>query len=266
MTPSSSSFSQAHTNYARKLKKEIKKRVPFKIEANANGLRPWPDLPQQLISVISRQFSTLMLDISYGGVTKSWRAQTKQSNSEAMIQQPRLELHDVNEDTKFKFNTAFHLGEWAWIVCNAKKMPMPAPWKYYVGYSDGILVSRGASPNEYYLNFPEAWESYLLLPSWDQRILFRRAVITSSRIVQYWKMNCIVIERNRFTWFTNGIAHQGKFYALSLHGTLAFIVYIRSQPSIAALGPKRLFLLCIQGVLKNVCLNQIERFYRFSHF
>ena len=73
-------------------------------------------------------------------------------------------------------------------------------------------------------------------------------------------------ERNRFTWFTNGIAHQGKFYALSLHGTLAFIVYIRSQPSIAALGPKRLFLLCIQGVLKNVCLNQIERFYRFSHF
>ncbi|KAK9177412.1 hypothetical protein WN944_029434 [Citrus x changshan-huyou] len=140
-----------------------------------------------------RQFSTLMLDISYGGVTKSWRAQTKQSNSEAMIQQPRLELHDVNEDTKFKFNTAFHPGEWAWIVCNAKKIPMPAPWKYYVGYSDGILVSRGASPNEYYLNFPEAWESYLLLPSWDQRILFRRAVITSSRIVQYWKMNCIVI-------------------------------------------------------------------------
>ncbi|KAL9414626.1 hypothetical protein AB3S75_042982 [Citrus x aurantiifolia] len=46
-------------------------------------------------------------------------------------------------------------------------------------------------------------------------------------------------ERNRFMRFTNAIAHKGKFYALSLHGTLAVIEDIESQPRITALGPKR---------------------------
>ena len=151
---------------ARKLKKQIKKRVSLRIEADANGLRPWPGLPQQLINVISWPSSALMLDISYGGVTKSWSVQTKQCNSQAMIQQPRLELHDVKEDTKFKFSTTFLQGEWAWNVCNAKTRPILAPWKHYVGYSDGALVSRGASPSEYYLHFPEAGEPYHLLPLW----------------------------------------------------------------------------------------------------
>ncbi|KAK9184660.1 hypothetical protein WN943_025011 [Citrus x changshan-huyou] len=263
---------------ARKLKKQIKKRVSLRIEADANGLRPWPGLPQQLINVISWPSSALMLDISYGGVTKSWSIQTKQCNSQAMIQQPRLELHDVKEDTKFKFSTTFLQGEWAWNVCNAKTRPIPAPWKHYVGYSDGALVSRGASPNEYYLHFPEAGEPYHLLPSWDPRIPFRRVVISSSTRSPYWNMNSLVMvltgttypalvfyrkkqgaeyawmkqdsaipdpncnsyksERNRFMRFTNAIAHKGKFYALSLHGTLGVIEDIESQPRITALGPK----------------------------
>ncbi|KAH9696933.1 putative F-box protein [Citrus sinensis] len=46
-------------------------------------------------------------------------------------------------------------------------------------------------------------------------------------------------ERNRFMRFTNAIAHKGKFYALSLRGTLGVIEDIESQPRITALGPKR---------------------------
>ncbi|KAH9696932.1 hypothetical protein WN944_029429 [Citrus x changshan-huyou] len=202
---------------ARKLKKQIKKRVSLRIEADANGLRPWPDLPQQLINVISWPSSALMLDISYGGVTKSWSIQTKQCNSQAMIQQPRLELHDVKEDTKFKFSTTFLQGEWAWNVCNAKTRPIPAPWKHYVGYSDGALLlcfigkKQGA---EY------AW-------------------MKQDSAIPDPNCNSYKSERNRFMRFTNAIAHKGKFYALSLRGTLGVIEDIESQPRITALGPKR---------------------------
>ncbi|KAH9657423.1 putative F-box protein [Citrus sinensis] len=168
-----------------------------------------------------------MLDISYGGVTKSWSIQTKQCNSQAMIQQPRLELHDVKEDTKFKFSTTFLQGEWAWNVCNAKTRPIPAPWKHYVGYSDGALVSRGASPNEYYLHFPEAGEPYHLLPSWDPRIPKKQgaeyAWMKQDSAIPDPNCNSYKSERNRFMRFTNAIAHKGKFYALSLHGTLGVI-------------------------------------------
>lgn len=49
----------------------------FKREADASGLTPWPDLPQQLIDAISWQYSALMSDISYGGVTKALESSNK---------------------------------------------------------------------------------------------------------------------------------------------------------------------------------------------
>lgn len=102
---------------ANKVKKSNKKQpIPFRKETNVLSLKPWSDLPELLINVILWKYSTLMFDMSYGGVTKSWRsAQTKQCSNPGAITQPWLELHDVNKDIEFKFNISFHQGEWTWL-------------------------------------------------------------------------------------------------------------------------------------------------------
>lgn len=264
-------------NKVKKLKK--KQPAPLKKETNALGLKPWPDLPQQLIKVISWQYSTLRFGMSYGGVTKSWRsAQTKQCCNPGAITQPWLELHDANEDTKFKFNISFHQGEWTWGTWYWRRRPWQMPWKYYVGCSNGVLVAKRASssPPEYYLHFVTIGECCQQLPPWDQRVPFQRAVISSSHkdpdfrnsemivltgishpAFVYYKQKAglwggyewikedgavadphcydLTSKRNFFMRFTNAIGYKGKFYALSLQGTLAVIEDAR----ITALGTKR---------------------------
>ncbi|KAJ4716753.1 F-box protein [Melia azedarach] len=257
------------------IKKENKKHVPHKVEDDASALKPWPDLPQQLINAISWQPS-LMLDTSHGGVTKSWRAQTKQCNSQAIL--PWFELRDGDADKKFKFIISFHEGEWSWSTWDWRRRTWGAPWRYYVGFFGGLLVGR-LPPTEYYLHFHRRQGSNVRLPPWDERVPFHRAVISSStrdpdcrdfilmvltgisypafvfyrrkaRSKHEWiKQDCNIPDPHSSTnkserkvslmRFTNAIGYKGKFYALSLQGNLAVIEDFDSQPIITALGPKR---------------------------
>ncbi|KAA8536370.1 hypothetical protein F0562_028848 [Nyssa sinensis] len=73
---------------------KAKKGRPNKGTTTTTTTRPWPDLPQQLIHLISRQ-STLMQNFSFGGVTKSWRAAPRKCNP--VGKSPWLQLSDTNE-------------------------------------------------------------------------------------------------------------------------------------------------------------------------
>ncbi|KAK0589104.1 hypothetical protein LWI29_009674 [Acer saccharum] len=148
----------------------------------------WPDLPQQLIKMISWQ-STLMQNIGDGGVTKSWRSLSKQCNQTS---KPPiwLQLHDDRgnnvHDTNFKMNIKFHRGEWIWYP----RRRWPEPWEYYEGFSEGATVAKGvcsrklaegeSSPTVYYqIYYPHGCKSFYSLPPWDPMVPFRHPVVSS---------------------------------------------------------------------------------------
>ncbi|KAL5790203.1 hypothetical protein ACOSQ2_005091 [Xanthoceras sorbifolium] len=258
-----------------------------KVKKVEDGTELWPDLPQQLIKMISWQ-PTLMHNIGDGGVTKSWRSSSRQCNPAS--KPPKwLELHDdrKDHDTKFKFNITFHLGEHIWYP----RRPWPKPWKYYKGFANGSLVAKGtssrgivaegaSSPEENYygISYPNGYESFYSLPPWDPKVPFRHPVVSSclaksvmmvltgvshpafafcrlegrGRFEKYeWiKHDCTIpdpycsrssSEKQNYMGFTNAIGYQGKFFALSLQGTLAVIEagVDSSDLRITALGPKR---------------------------
>ncbi|XP_059650074.1 uncharacterized protein LOC132295818 [Cornus florida] len=246
------------------------KQLPYKKEATT--AQPWPVLPLQLISLIAKQ-SSLMQNISFGGVTKSWRAAPKQCSS--VGKSPWLQLSgtsEANSDECQKTHShilsiSFRVGCYWWYG----RWPYEVSARHFVGYSQGALVVRGAEQSQYYLwNLSNCTSD---LPPWDTNVPFKSAALSSSPF-QYNNGTCIVMvitglshptfvfnrrgSAGKFTWikqdcallephapnkqlmqFTNIIAFEGKFYALSLQGTLAVIEDIDSLPRITALSRSR---------------------------
>ncbi|GLU08075.1 hypothetical protein SLE2022_250020 [Rubroshorea leprosula] len=197
-------------------------------------------------------------NISYGGVTKSWRAAAKHCNPNAL---PWLQLFDDHfhvprtyEDVTQpadQFNISFRQG---W--------PSQGPWKCFLGYSHNELVTRGTS-DYIYLWHPVHGICYYRLPDWDPKVPFMRIVISSlsedystrhctvmvltgtshpafvyyrlrgkGEVPGWVKQDCTLTDPNcqnrsgggKFLQFINAIGFKGRFYALSLQGTVAEII------------------------------------------
>ncbi|GMY33745.1 F-box/kelch-repeat protein [Fagus crenata] len=164
-------------------------------------------------------------------------------------------------------------GFWWLTVRNQSRYP----WKHYLGCTNGILVTYGAIHSIYFLcnAIQRAWYS---LPPWDVANFEFKCVALSSSLSDHCNKNVIVmaltstshptfmfhrlgIGGEEFEWikqdcsfidphapnesqkhymqFTNVIGFRGKFYALTLQGTLAVIEEVDSHLKITSLGAKR---------------------------
>ncbi|THG06029.1 uncharacterized protein LOC114288273 [Camellia sinensis] len=240
-------------------------------------LRPWPHLPKQLLNIVAKQ-SSLMKNISYDGVTKSWRLAPKHCNPVGKSPYPQLSYnsdgcHEPHgKSLPDNFDISFRAGYFWWF----RGLP-PSHYRclHFVGYSHGVLVARGAyAPSQCYL-----WDTVkrgcpqLFLPLWDtNNVPFQYAALSSSP--EDWE-NCVMmvltgishpafafyvlrkgnlgwskqdcnlvdphsLNQQQFMQFTIAIGFRGKFYALSLQGTLAVLeIDIESNLKIADLSTSR---------------------------
>ncbi|KAA8536372.1 hypothetical protein F0562_028850 [Nyssa sinensis] len=217
--------------------------------------RPWPDLPQQLINLISRQ-STLMQNISFGGVTKSWRAAPRKCNP--VGKSPWLQLSDTNEGNcatqPHISNISFFLSD-DFGYCNFGdhvKRPwrrwhtiIIPPWDTNVPLKYATLSTSPADPKGYIemvltgtcrpafvfhrIGGTKPYPNYLG-PGW----------IKQGGENAWIKQDCTLIDpyasNQQRMQFTNAVGYKGKLYALSLQGTLAVIEDIDSHPRITAIN------------------------------
>ncbi|CAN4112065.1 unnamed protein product [Withania somnifera] len=234
--------------------------------------RPWPNLPKELTSLISREPS-LMDDISFGGVTKSRRsAKSKSCSPIGKSLWPQLTEIQQNENHSHCFHIWFHTGFY-WPY-GRRWRTWKDPWMYFKGHSHGALIALGRYPDDIFL-WKSNRETYCKLPTWDTRIPFKRATLSTFHpigIEDHGK-TCIIMvltgasspafvfcttgSTKDFTWtkqdctvtdpfgsgehiqFINAIGFNGKFYALSLQGTLAVIEEIDSSLSVTEISSSR---------------------------
>ena len=141
----------------------------------------------------------------------------------------------------------------------------------------GATFSYNGSSDLIYLWFPVNGYSYCALPEWDERVPIMRVVISSPVLGKFFDKNSTVMvltgtshpaflfyqlegkgrewvkqdctltephcsmksERKNLMTFTNAIGFNGRFYVLSLQGTLAVIDATESYPRITALSSER---------------------------
>lgn len=242
----------------------------------ANSARPWPDLPRQLINLIGKK-PALMDGISFGGTSKTWRTAPRQCNPAGKT--PWLQLSTGEGDGRCKeWHGRPHPHFFIITVRRGEYWPYPSrgvyecPEEYFVGYSHGVLVTLCSTPSECKYRYAEG-SAYSRLPPWDANIPIKRAApitkplwfnacvlvltgISSPAFLFYkpgvareWiKQDCIIVDphspvgsqpRETFMRFTSAIGFEGKFYALSLQGTLAVIEETDSGLGITSLGRSR---------------------------
>ncbi|KAL0323015.1 UNVERIFIED_CONTAM: hypothetical protein Sangu_1920800 [Sesamum angustifolium] len=241
----------------------------------AIGKRPWPNLPQQLLNLLARN-PNLLQQMSYPGTTKSWTAPTSRCDSS---RQARLsQLHDLegqkwcslSKTLPHFINIYFRTQVYNWwyydcdIPCNFWHRPAP----HFVGYSHGSLIHRwpNSSRIEVY-DVLTRCQSYT--PPWDVPTPFKFVALSSSSdyghftvvvltgisspalMVYSWgqeknawiKHECTTLDpydaKKRSMQFTNIIGFQGKFYALSLQGSLAVMEVISSRLVVTTTGTNR---------------------------
>ncbi|XWS68204.1 hypothetical protein CRYUN_Cryun04dG0071100 [Craigia yunnanensis] len=200
----------------------------------ATSTATWPDLPQKLVDIIAKQ-PTMMQHISYGGLTKWARPPVR--------------------------------SRWRHYV----------GYSGHAIVTKGATFSYTGSSDLIYLWFPVNGYSSCALPEWDERVPIMRVVISSPVLRNFFDKNSTVMvltgtshpaflfyrlkgegrewvkqdctltephssmksERKNFTTFTNAIGFNGRFYVLSLQGTLAVIDATESYPRITALSSER---------------------------
>ncbi|CAN4112064.1 unnamed protein product [Withania somnifera] len=210
----------------------------------------------------------LMQNISFHGVAKSWRAAPKRCRANAQL--PWLEISSKDYyQSKIQehiLNIPFRPGEYWWYG----RRPWGTPWTHFHGCSHGLIVAGEKDPAEYCLLIPNARNSYWTLPPWDTTIPFKFATLSSNPSNNYKDCFLMVLTgccnpafvvchlRGQNKWmkeestlldpngskrkimqFTNAIGFKGKFYALSLQGTLAVIEEIESKFQITKLSRSR---------------------------
>ncbi|GLU15806.1 hypothetical protein SLE2022_322700 [Rubroshorea leprosula] len=157
-----------------------------------------------------------------------------------------------------QFNISFHRG-YTYSPC---RWPSQGPWNYFLGYSHNALVTRGTS-DYIYLWYPDHGNYYCCLPEFDPKVPFMSVVISplnedpstrhctvmvltgtshpafvyctlrgKGNVPGWMKQDCILTDphcQNRsgsgkLLQFTNAVGFKGRFYALSLQGTVAEII------------------------------------------
>ncbi|KAF3639004.1 putative interferon-related developmental regulator 1-like [Capsicum annuum] len=225
-------------------------------------VEPWPNLPQQLLNFIGRQQPNetghLMQNISFFGVTKSWRAAPKQCSANTRF--PWLEIADkdyyqYSKTQEHTLNIPLRPGEYWWF----SRRPWDAPWTHFHGCSHGLIVAGGKDPAEYCLLIPtEGNCSYWTIP-------FKFATLSSKPYNNYKSWSVLVLTGCSYPLFvvfqpgykwmkqtrslvdpncskrqlmilTNAVGFEGKF---SLLGTLVVIEGIKCKFQITKLSRSR---------------------------
>ncbi|KAG8368581.1 hypothetical protein BUALT_Bualt15G0060400 [Buddleja alternifolia] len=269
---------------AQKTKSKSKIHLPIRKEATPSP-RPWPNLPHQLITLISRQ-RTLMQNItSVGCVTKSWRSSPTRCRPDG---EPRhLQLVEItgkkspkNTNKTHTIDLWFHSENYSWY--DKKRIlsyRRPPPRICIMGHSHGYIVAMETDLSECCLwelstfgMYLGRWRYGYYLPPWDVNLPFKIATLSSKindplgcnvmvvtgisspafafyrhrrgRLTQKeWILeNCTLKEPyalNQYMQFTNAIGFEGKFYALSLQGSLVVIEDIDSCFRITGIGGTR---------------------------
>ncbi|KAK4340077.1 hypothetical protein RND71_041539 [Anisodus tanguticus] len=137
---------------------------------------PWPNLPKELTSLLSREHS-LMENINFGGVTKSWKSEksTKCSPIGKSLW-PQLTEIQQNKNHSHCFHIWFYSGYY-WPY-GRRSRSWKDPWIYFKGHSHGALVSVGQCPNDIFL-WKSYRETYCHLPTWDTRVPFKFAALST---------------------------------------------------------------------------------------
>ncbi|MCD7457455.1 hypothetical protein HAX54_035103 [Datura stramonium] len=228
------------------------------------SVEPWPNLPQQLLNLIGKQHPDLMQNISFHGVAKSWRAGPKHCSVSSQL--TWLELCDKDQQVDHTLNISFRPGEYSWY----SKRPRYNPWTRFHGCSHGLIVAGGKDPAEYCLLIPTARNSFWSIPPWDATIPFKLATLSTIPSNNYKSWSVLVLtgcsyplfvachpgypykwmkqestlldpncSKRKLMQLTNAIGFVGKFYAISLQGTLVVIEEIESKFQITKLSRSR---------------------------
>ncbi|KAI8554741.1 hypothetical protein RHMOL_Rhmol05G0121500 [Rhododendron molle] len=251
---------------------------PFHKEST-KAPRSWPDLPTQLLTILARNSTLMHNISYGGNFTKSYRQPPRQCNPNKKSPFPRLSINDDGQTDRCHdnsqylpdiFNITFRVGHLWWF---GRWPPCRYPADYFVGYSQGMLVARGGveSSDRYYL-----WDPIdrpcRMLPLWDVSVPFKHVALSSSpndhksictvmvltgiqkpaysfrdlregKYYAWFKQDSTLVEphssNHHLMQFTNAIGFEGKFYALSLQGTLAVMEKIDSHFIITSLGTNR---------------------------
>ncbi|XP_059310783.1 uncharacterized protein LOC132062177 [Lycium ferocissimum] len=234
-------------------------------------VEPWPNLPKQLLNFIGSQYPDLMQSIVFSGVTKSWRAAPKQCSANTLL--PWLEISDKDyyqskTHQEHNFNISFKPGIYWW--CCTNRRPWDNVWTHFHGCSHGSIVAGGKDPANYCLLVPGPRNAGRGIPPWDATIPFKFATLSfnpsnNCKILsvmvltgcsyplfvvcppeyplKWMKETSSLVDPNcskrQLMSLTNAIGLKGKFYALSLQGTLAVIEEIESKFQVTKLSRSR---------------------------
>ncbi|KAM4077676.1 hypothetical protein ACJW30_12G157100 [Castanea mollissima] len=252
-------------------KKKLKQKQQTPANKEAKNSRPWPDLPHQLIKLIASQPS-IEQGINFGSVTKSWRAAPKKCiNPNATLPWLQIFNTDTHQCKTTKPYNSDDPFQGFWISPAPWVRHTRYPWKRYLGCTNGILVAKGATC---YILWNPIQRSWYNLPLWDARFEFKCFALSSSlgnknvivmaltgtshpafmfhrlgiggENFEWIKQDCSLVDphapdtsRKHYMQFTNVIGLRGKFYALTLQGTLAVIEEVDSHLKITSLATKR---------------------------
>nr|GMC78504.1 putative F-box protein At3g25750 [Ipomoea batatas] len=224
----------------------------------------WPNLPQQLLNFIGRKpHLKLIQNVGSAGVTKSWKIGANRCNVPS-FKAPLLELYHADHQChdKYTLSISFYQGfyQWWW----RSRGPPKESWDQFLGCSHGLILSPCC-----FLDPTKAFLSKTWFPSWDAQVPIRSATLSSfpmdpngcnvmaitgcaspafavSRIecftekrwcyfkaLEWSKKDITLIDPNdseqQLMNFTNVVGYSGKFYALTLQGTLAVIEEVNNS-------------------------------------
>ncbi|KAK6143655.1 hypothetical protein DH2020_024003 [Rehmannia glutinosa] len=233
----------------------------------------WPNLPHHLISLIKRQPNLMQNITSFGGVTKSWRSPSTQCIKSQNWPQ-LIEIYEKPRDSN-QANARPHILPTSifeqWCLSYYVRRISFEQWRpglYFKGHFRGKIVVMGANMSDLCLWDPNR-HGMFYIPPWDPNLVFKIIVLTlspedlngynvmvltgtcSPAFAFYGRcssngrwtiVDCNVKEPYDPTQnmqFSNAIGFKGKFYALSLQGSVVVIEDVDSCFRITRIGANR---------------------------
>ncbi|MCD7457457.1 hypothetical protein HAX54_035105 [Datura stramonium] len=194
-------------------------------------VEPWRNLPEMRLNFLKKypRHSNIIESVGTAGVTKSWRSASKKCGS--IAKSPWLELSNEPQcyckTQQHTFNFSFEKAGCYWW--HGRRRPRYDPWKHFHHYSPWSIVEREKIPIDYcFLNSSRA---YVYRLGQNQKWMNQESSQTG--------LIDLNDPKGQLIQFSNAIIFEGKFYALSLQGTLAVIEVIEDQFQVTRLSRRR---------------------------
>ncbi|TMX03233.1 hypothetical protein EJD97_017519 [Solanum chilense] len=241
----------------------IKRKQKTSSKEESTYVEPCLSLPEKLLNILKKQprLSKQVQSIGTVGISKSWRCVSKKCDS--ISQSPWLELS--NEPQCYCKTQQHTIGisfeETGCYWWNGRRRPRYDIWKHFHSYSPWWISEGHKLPIDYcFLNSSRAY-FYWNTSSSDRKksflfpcssngcgtCCFPGFVVSKLGENQKWmkqesSQNGLIDPndpKGQLIQFTNAIIFQGKFYALSLQGTLAVIEEVENQFQVTRLSRRR---------------------------